>query len=206
MRGIADDVPLKPWLTEHIWPREGRFVSPEFVYDGTLLACAEMLRGGITACNDMYFYPDDAARAYEEAGMRALVGMPILDFPTAYAADADAYLARGLDARDAWKHVPHARVRAGAARAVHGRRRDVREDRHVRAPARPADRDPSRRDAGRSRRRARRNGHDDARPPRHARRDGPELHRDPRRARGRTTTSRCSCATAATSCIARRRT
>ena len=82
MRGIADDVPLKPWLEQHIWPREGRFVSPDFVHDGTLLACAEMLRGGITTCNDMYFYPDAAARAYEAAGMRALIGMPILDFPT----------------------------------------------------------------------------------------------------------------------------
>jgi 5-methylthioadenosine/S-adenosylhomocysteine deaminase len=107
MRGIADDVPLKPWLTQHVWPREGRFLSPEFVHDGTLLACAEMLRGGVTTCNDMYFYPGDAARAYEESGMRALIGMPILDFPTAYAADADACLARGLEARDAWKHVPH---------------------------------------------------------------------------------------------------
>ena len=107
MRGIADDVPLQPWLTQHIWPREGRFVSPEFVHDGTLLACAEMLRGGVTACNDMYFYPGDAARAYEETGLRALIGLPVLDFPTAYAADAEAYLARGLEARDAWKHVPH---------------------------------------------------------------------------------------------------
>ncbi|HTQ01085.1 MAG TPA: TRZ/ATZ family hydrolase [Casimicrobiaceae bacterium] len=107
LRGIADDVPLKPWLTDHIWPREGRFVSPEFVHDGTLLACAEMLRGGITACNDMYFYPDAAARAYEAAGMRALIGMPVLDFPTPYAADSDAYLTQGLAARDAWKHVPH---------------------------------------------------------------------------------------------------
>jgi 5-methylthioadenosine/S-adenosylhomocysteine deaminase len=107
MRGIADDVPLRLWLTQHIWPREGRFVSPEFVHDGTLLACAEMLRGGVTTCNDMYFYPGDAVRAYEESGMRALVGMPILDFPTAYAADAEAYLARGLEARDAWKHVAH---------------------------------------------------------------------------------------------------
>ena len=107
MRGIADDVPLQPWLREHIWPRENRFVSPEFVHDGTMLACAEMLRGGVTACNDMYFYPGDAARAYEEAGMRALIGMPILDFPTAYAADAEAYLARGLEARDVWKRVPH---------------------------------------------------------------------------------------------------
>jgi 5-methylthioadenosine/S-adenosylhomocysteine deaminase len=107
MRGIADDVPLQPWLRDHIWPREARFVSPEFVHDGTLLACAEMLRGGITACNDMYFYPADAARAYEETGMRALIGLPVLDFPTVYAADAEAYLSRGLEARDAWKHVPH---------------------------------------------------------------------------------------------------
>lgn len=106
MRGIADDVPLQAWLEQHIWPREGRFVSPEFVYDGTLLASAEMLRGGVTCCHDMYFYPDAAARAYDDAGIRALVGMPVLDFPTPYAADADMYLALGLAARDAWKHAP----------------------------------------------------------------------------------------------------
>jgi len=106
LRGIADDVPLKPWLEQHIWPREGRFVSPEFVFDGTLLAAAEMLRGGVTCCNDMYFYPEAAARAYEIAGMRALIGAPVLEFPTPYAADADAYLTRGLAARDAFKHVP----------------------------------------------------------------------------------------------------
>ena len=106
LRGIADDVPLQTWLEQHIWPREGRFVSPEFVYDGTLLASAEMLRGGVTCCHDMYFYPDAAARAYDDAGIRALVGMPVLDFPTPYAADADMYLALGLAARDAWKHAP----------------------------------------------------------------------------------------------------
>jgi 5-methylthioadenosine/S-adenosylhomocysteine deaminase len=106
LRGIADDVPLKQWLEREIWPREGRFVAPEFVYDGTLLGAAEMLRGGITCCNDMYFFPDAAARAYEDAGMRAMLGMPILDFPTPYAADADTYIARGLAARDAWKHAP----------------------------------------------------------------------------------------------------
>ena len=105
MRGIADDVPLKLWLEREIWPREGRFVAPEFVHDGTLLGAAEMLASGITCCNDMYFYPDAAARAYEEAGMRAMLGVPILDFPTPYAADADAYLARGLAARDAYKHA-----------------------------------------------------------------------------------------------------
>ncbi len=107
LRGIADDVPLKAWLEQHIWPREGRFVSPEFVHDGTLLAAAEMLRGGVTCASDMYFFPDAAARAFEAAGMRALVGMPVLDFPTPYAADADDYLQKGLAARDAFKDAPH---------------------------------------------------------------------------------------------------
>jgi 5-methylthioadenosine/S-adenosylhomocysteine deaminase len=106
MRGIADDVPLQPWLTEHIWPREGRFLSAQFVHDGTLLGAAEMLRGGVTCCNDMYFHPDAAARAYDTAGMRAMLGMPVLDFPTPYAADADAYLQNGLAARDAWSRSP----------------------------------------------------------------------------------------------------
>jgi 5-methylthioadenosine/S-adenosylhomocysteine deaminase len=106
MRGVADDIPLKAWLEQHIWPLEARFVAPEFVYDGTLLGAAEMLRGGVTCCNDMYFYPDAAARAYETAGMRAMLGMPVLDFPTPYAADADGCLQRGLAARDAFKHAP----------------------------------------------------------------------------------------------------
>jgi 5-methylthioadenosine/S-adenosylhomocysteine deaminase len=106
LRGIADDLPLQAWLEQAIWPREARFVTPEFVHDGTLIAAAEMLRGGITCCNDMYFFPDAAAHAYELTGMRAMLGLPILDFPTPYAADADAYLARGLAARDAYKHSP----------------------------------------------------------------------------------------------------
>ncbi|CAG1000218.1 5-methylthioadenosine/S-adenosylhomocysteine deaminase [Burkholderiales bacterium] len=106
MRGVADDLPLRTWLEKHIWPREAVHVSPEFVRDGTLVACAEMLAGGITCCNDMYFYPDAAARAYEETGLRAMLGMPVLDFPTAYAPDADGYLREGLAARDRHKHSP----------------------------------------------------------------------------------------------------
>jgi 5-methylthioadenosine/S-adenosylhomocysteine deaminase len=106
LRGVADDVPLKAWLEQSIWPRESRFVDADFVYDGTLLAAAEMLQGGITCCNDMYFFPDAAARAYRASGMRAMLGLPILDFPTPYAADADGYLHAGLAARDAWKHEP----------------------------------------------------------------------------------------------------
>ncbi|HVN36131.1 MAG TPA: TRZ/ATZ family hydrolase [Casimicrobiaceae bacterium] len=105
-RGIADDVPLKIWLEDQIWPREGRFVSPEFVYDGARLAAAEMLLGGITCCNDMYFFPDATARAFVELGMRGMLGMPILDFPTAYASDADGYLQTGLAIRDEWKREP----------------------------------------------------------------------------------------------------
>jgi 5-methylthioadenosine/S-adenosylhomocysteine deaminase len=106
LRGIADDVPLRSWLEDHIWPREMRFVSPEFVHDGALLGAAEMLRGGVTCCNDMYFFPEAAARAYEASGIRAVLGLAVLDFPTPYASDGDGYLQAGLAARDAFKHVP----------------------------------------------------------------------------------------------------
>ena len=106
LRGIADDLHLDDWLRGHIWPREARFVTPEFVYDGVLLAAHEMLTGGITCCNDMYFYPDAAARAYQAAGLRAVLGLPVLDFPTPYASDGDAYLQAGLAARDAFKYAP----------------------------------------------------------------------------------------------------
>jgi 5-methylthioadenosine/S-adenosylhomocysteine deaminase len=106
LRGLADDLPLMAWLQDHIWPAEARLVSPEFVYDGTLLACAEMLRGGVTCCNEMYFYPEAAARAAIDAGMRASVGIIALEFPTPYAADADDYLAKGLAARATLKEEP----------------------------------------------------------------------------------------------------
>jgi 5-methylthioadenosine/S-adenosylhomocysteine deaminase len=101
MRGFADDMPLMQWLEERIWPAEAKHVSPQFVYDGTLLACAEMLRGGITCFNDMYFYPGDAARAALDMGMRAALGLIVVDFPSAYATDADDYVAKGLAQRDA---------------------------------------------------------------------------------------------------------
>jgi 5-methylthioadenosine/S-adenosylhomocysteine deaminase len=106
LRGLADDLPLMAWLKDHIWPAESRHVSPEFVYDGTLLACAEMLRGGVTCFNEMYFFPEAAARAAREAGMRATLGIIAFEFPTAYAADADDYIAKGLAARDALREEP----------------------------------------------------------------------------------------------------
>jgi len=106
MRGFADDLPLMRWLEEHIWPAESKHVSPEFVRDGTLLACAEMLRGGVTCFNDMYFFPAAALEAALAAGMRVSAGMIVFDFPSAYGADADDYLAKGLALRDQWRDHP----------------------------------------------------------------------------------------------------
>jgi 5-methylthioadenosine/S-adenosylhomocysteine deaminase len=100
MRGLADDLPLMPWLEQHIWPAEAKLVSPSFVHDGTLLACAEMLSGGITTFNDMYFYPEVAAAACIKAGIRANLGLVVLEFATQYANDAENYIQQGLEARD----------------------------------------------------------------------------------------------------------
>jgi len=96
-RGLADDLPLERWLNDHIWPAEGRWVSREFVEVGSELAVAEMLRSGTTCFNDMYFFPDVTARVATGAGMRACVGLIVLDFPTAWARDPDEYLAKGLE-------------------------------------------------------------------------------------------------------------
>lgn len=106
MRGLADDLPLMSWLNEHIWPTEGKWVSPDFVRDGTRLAMAEMLRGGTTCFNDMYFFPDEVARQAEHAGMRAVVGLIVIDFPTAWAQDADEYINKGIALNDELKHSP----------------------------------------------------------------------------------------------------
>ncbi len=103
MRGFADDLPLMSWLQNRIWPAEKQHLSEEFVRDGTLLAAAEMLSGGTTCCNDMYFFPQAAAESFLAAGMRATLGIIVLEFPSAYAADADDYLARGLHIRDTLK-------------------------------------------------------------------------------------------------------
>ena len=104
MRGFADDVPLTHWLHQHIWPTEKQHLSEAFVRDGSLLAAAEMLRGGTTCCNDMYYFPQATAESFLAAGMRAMLGMIVLEFPSAYAADADNYLMRGLQIRDSLKH------------------------------------------------------------------------------------------------------
>jgi 5-methylthioadenosine/S-adenosylhomocysteine deaminase len=103
-RGLADDLPLMDWLNHHIWPAEAKWVSPEFVHDGTELAMAEMLKSGTTCFNDMYFFPDATARAVQAAGMRACVGLILIDFPSAWAASAQEYLHKGLQLHDDLKH------------------------------------------------------------------------------------------------------
>lgn len=100
MRGLADDLPLMDWLNNHIWPTEQKHVSAEFVFDGSLLACAEMIRSGTTCFNDMYFFPEETARAVEQAGMRAKLGLILIDFPSAWAKDADEYLSKGIELHD----------------------------------------------------------------------------------------------------------
>ncbi len=99
-RGLADDLPLMEWLQNHIWPAEARWAKADFVRDGTRLAMAEMLKGGTTCFNDMYFFPEDTAHAARAAGMRAVIGLIMIDFPTAYAQTPGEYLEKGLALHD----------------------------------------------------------------------------------------------------------
>ena len=100
LRGLADDLPLMTWLHDHIWPVEARVIGPEFVRDGIELAIAEMLRGGTTCANENYFFPDVAAATYRAHGFRAVVGLPIIEFPSAWARDTDEYFARACALAD----------------------------------------------------------------------------------------------------------
>ncbi|MCV6638927.1 TRZ/ATZ family hydrolase [Candidatus Albibeggiatoa sp. nov. NOAA] len=106
LRGFADDLPLNEWLTQHIWPAEAACVSPEFIIDGTQLAIAEMLRAGVTCFNDMYFFPDTMAEVVEKTGIRATIGLIVLDFPTAWAANADEYLQKAQVVHDKYQDNP----------------------------------------------------------------------------------------------------
>jgi len=106
LRGYADDMELHVWLQEHIWPAEREFVGPEFVADGTRLAIAEMLRGGTTCFNDMYFFPDATISVCLEAGMRASIGITVIEIESAWATDVDSYFEKGLRLHEEWKTEP----------------------------------------------------------------------------------------------------
>lgn len=103
LRGVADDLPLKVWLQEHIWPIEGTVMGPDFIADGVTLAIAEMLRGGTTCVNENYFFPDVQAATYKHYGFRARVGLPVIDFPTAWAKSDDEYFDRAGEVHDQWR-------------------------------------------------------------------------------------------------------
>jgi len=106
LRGYADDLELHVWLQEHIWPAEREFVGPEFVRDGTRLAIAEMFRSGTTCFNDMYFFPDAGVEACLEAGIRTSIGLIVIEFETAWAKDASAYIERGLELHRTFRQEP----------------------------------------------------------------------------------------------------
>lgn len=110
LRGIADDLPLMDWLQNHIWPAEGAHVGAAFCEDGLRLAFAEMIRGGTTCVNDMYFFPDATARVARETGLRATVGLVVFDFPTAWGSGADDYIHKGLALHDALRDTPLVRT------------------------------------------------------------------------------------------------
>jgi 5-methylthioadenosine/S-adenosylhomocysteine deaminase len=102
-RGVADDLPLMTWLNDYIWPLESEFVCEQFIADGTQLAMAEMLRTGTTTFSDMYFFPEIAAQCAADAGMRAQICFPLLDFPTCWGSGPEEYLRKGEQLINAWQ-------------------------------------------------------------------------------------------------------
>lgn len=104
LRGFADDLALQAWLNEHIWPAEAQHVSADFVRDGSELAIAEMLLNGITCFADMYFFPDQVAAAMRKSGIRGQLAFPVLNFPSAWASDADEYIHKGIELYDECKN------------------------------------------------------------------------------------------------------
>ncbi len=100
MRGSADDLPLMEWLQNHIWPLEQQWMSESFVKDGTDLAIAEMILGGTTCFNDMYFFPEITAQQALHHGIRAKVGLIVIDFPTVWAQNSEEYIEKGLALHD----------------------------------------------------------------------------------------------------------
>jgi 5-methylthioadenosine/S-adenosylhomocysteine deaminase len=106
LRGIADDLRLDVWLQGYMWPVEREFASREFVHLGTSIACAELIRSGVTTFNDMYFYEDEVAKATAQAGMRAVCGQSILKFPTPDAKSYDDSMEQARDYIQRWKDHP----------------------------------------------------------------------------------------------------
>ncbi len=112
-RGLADDLPLDVWLRQYIWPAEARWADSDFVRDGTELALLEMLRGGTTCFNDMYFFPDVVAALAAEHHLRATVAMIVIEQPTLYASSTEEYLSKGIELHDQFRGHPLVRTAFG---------------------------------------------------------------------------------------------
>ena len=104
-RGLADDLPLKQWLFEKIFPAEAKHLSEDSVYWGALLGCAEMIASGTTTVSDGYFFQDSTARAFQKAGLRAIVAQGVIDFPAPGVPDPTQNLAAGKAFVERWKHL-----------------------------------------------------------------------------------------------------
>ncbi|WP_223414531.1 MULTISPECIES: TRZ/ATZ family hydrolase [unclassified Pseudomonas] len=112
-RGLADDLPLMTWLENHIWPAEAKWVDEAFVRDGTDLAIAEQIKGGITCFSDMYFFPKVASERVHNSGIRAQIAIPILDFPIPGAGTADDAIRQGVELFNDLKHHERIKVTFG---------------------------------------------------------------------------------------------
>ena len=112
-RGMADDLPLMTWLEQHIWPAEAKWVDEAFVRDGTDLAIAEQLKGGITCFSDMYFFPKIASERVHNSGIRAQIAIPILDFPIPGAGSADESLRQTVELFGDLKYHPRIKIAFG---------------------------------------------------------------------------------------------
>jgi 5-methylthioadenosine/S-adenosylhomocysteine deaminase len=111
-RGFADDLPLKEWLFTKIFPAESAFLNPDSVYWGALLGCLEMIASGTTTISDGYFYQDATAKAFQRAGLRALVAQGVIDFPAPGVPDPGENLAVGRRFIERWLHASD-RIRPG---------------------------------------------------------------------------------------------
>ena len=112
-RGMADDLPLMTWLQDHIWPAEGKWVDEDFERDGTDLAIAEQLKGGISCFSDMYFYPKTATERVHNSGIRAQIAIPILDFAVPGASSADEALRQAIELFGDLKYHPRIKIAFG---------------------------------------------------------------------------------------------
>ncbi|MDD5468707.1 MAG: amidohydrolase family protein [Anaerolineales bacterium] len=106
LRGLADDLRLDVWLQGYMMPVEREYVSPDFVHLGTLLACVEMIRSGVTCFADMYYFEEDVAKATQEVGMRAVCSQTVMKYPTPDAASYEESLALAEEFIQRWKDNP----------------------------------------------------------------------------------------------------